>query len=294
MTTPAPLFGSSATTSAPAFGSTTAAAASNITGKTKFVDLPEAVQRQLVDIERQKAVQIQIGSSIIADETERAVKEVGQSVQRLAQELAVVKMTMSGDREMVEDAKHQIGFAVKHAEKGASLVAHATDDGSWAQSGLTPLQVATRQKALLALQSSSDGQAALLRGAERSADDKQLRDGLSVDPYEAVRRIQVASMHYDVASEYYWAWLTRVESSAQLLAERLDQLERHVSGAVARQQQQQQQTDDMGDHAAARPSPRAVSDVIQYQNDSFIAIAGRVAALDDDVRRLNRRLGLKA
>ncbi|KAJ2772550.1 hypothetical protein IWQ57_001716 [Coemansia nantahalensis] len=296
------LFGSSAgstfgSTGATAFGSAPAATsafgaptpAPAITGKTKFVDLPEAVQKQLVEIERQKAVQIQIGSSIIADETEREVRAVGQSVQRLAQELAVVKMTMSGDREMVEDAKQQVGFAVKHAEKGASLVAHATDDGSWAQSGLTPLQVATRQKALLALQV-SDGQAALLRGTERSADDKQLRDGLSVDPYEAVRRIQVASMHYDAASEYYWAWLTRVESSAQLLAERLDQLERHVSSAVARQQQQ---SDDARDQPAARPTPRAVSDVIQYQNDSFIAIAGRVAALDDDVRRLRRRLGLK-
>ncbi|KAJ1717984.1 hypothetical protein LPJ61_006979, partial [Coemansia biformis] len=61
----------------------------------------------LVEIERQKQVQIQIGSSIIVDETEREIRQVGQNVQLLAQELAVVKMTMSGDREMVEDAKQQ-------------------------------------------------------------------------------------------------------------------------------------------------------------------------------------------
>ncbi|KAJ2683699.1 hypothetical protein GGH99_004278, partial [Coemansia sp. RSA 1285] len=111
-----------------------------ITRKTKFVDLPTDIQKMLESIEQQKQVQIQIGSTILVDETEKDVKQMAKRVQELAQELEVVKMTLGGDRERVDDAKTHVQFAVKHAEKGASLVAHATDDGSWAQSGLTPLQ----------------------------------------------------------------------------------------------------------------------------------------------------------
>ncbi|KAJ2419229.1 hypothetical protein GGF47_004734, partial [Coemansia sp. RSA 2524] len=42
-----------------------------------------------------------------------------------------------------------------------------------------------------------------------------------------------------------------------------------------------------------RPSPKTVSDVIQHQNDSFLAIVSKVAALDDDIRKLKRKLGIK-
>ncbi|KAI7833973.1 hypothetical protein BX661DRAFT_177902 [Kickxella alabastrina] len=317
----APAFGAATVTAAPVFGSTTSAAthqaaaqkpsaegAAKITRKTKFIDLPVDIRKMLEDIERQKQVQIQIGSSILAGETEKEVKEVSRTVQRLSQELEVVRMTLGRDRDRVDDARAQVNFAVKHAEKAASLVAHATDDGSWAQSGLTPLQVANRQKALLALQNGSEALSTPIMNIRDSAavaaaaDQKALGDGsanaaaASVDPYEAVRRIQFASMHHDVASEYYWAWLSRVEASAQLLAERLDQLERHVSGALAHAQGG---NDDTGTTAAlltaqagVKSSPKTVSDVIQYQNDSFLAIASRVAALSDDVRRMRKKFGL--
>ncbi|KAJ1900559.1 hypothetical protein LPJ66_001388 [Kickxella alabastrina] len=331
----APAFGAATVTAAPVFGSTTSAAthqaaaqkpsaegAANITRKTKFIDLPADIRKMLEDIERQKQVQIQIGSSILAGETEKEVKEVSRTVQRLSQELEVVRMTLGRDRDRVDDARAQVNFAVKHAEKAASLVAHATDDGSWAQSGLTPLQVANRQKALLALQNGSEALSTPIMNIRDSAavaaaaDQKALGDSsanaaaASVDPYEAVRRIQFASMHHDVASEYYWAWLSRVEASAQLLAERLDQLERHVSGALAhaqggnddtgaaarshhhQQQAQQQHQALLAAQAGVRSSPKAVSDVIQYQNDSFLAIASRVAALSDDVRRMRKKFGL--
>ncbi|KAJ2322753.1 hypothetical protein GGI00_005829, partial [Coemansia sp. RSA 2681] len=280
-----------------------------ITRKTRFVDLPGDVQRQLEAIERCKQVQLQIGSSIMADETERELRRMARAVQTLSQDLQVARMTLSGDRQRVEDARAQVGFAVKHAEKGASLVAHATDDGSWALSGLTPLQVAARQKALLALQQRQHGSSSTGADkesiAEAAADpypyEAETANNLAVDPYEAVRRIQFASMHYDVASDYYWAWLARAEAGAQVLAERLDQLERLVvlkphatttslaatTEALAMehsigQQQQQRQL-----------SPRAVADVMQFQNESLLAIAGKVAALDDDVRRLKKKLGLK-
>ncbi|KAJ1664034.1 hypothetical protein IW140_004387 [Coemansia sp. RSA 1813] len=277
-----------------------------ITRKTKFVDLPDDIQKMLESIERQKQVQIQIGSSIIVDETEKEVKKMAKRVQALAQELEVVKMTLAGDRERVDDAKAHVQFAVKHAEKGASLVAHATDDGSWAQSGLTPLQVANRQKALLALQYPDS---AALEAAQNAAGSSN--NNSSSDPFEAVRRIQFASMHYDVASEYYWAWLSRVESSAQLLAERLDQLERHVSGSLSRTQLGNSAAsagdeDDPNDQAKAaanaaaaansadsRMSPKTIADVLQYQNDSFMAIAGKVAAVDEDIRRLSKKLAIK-
>ncbi|KAJ2518947.1 hypothetical protein H4217_003003 [Coemansia sp. RSA 1939] len=286
-----------------------------ITRKTKFVDLPTDIQKMLESIEQQKQVQIQIGSTILVDETEKDVKQMAKRVQELAQELEVVKMTLGGDRERVDDAKTHVQFAVKHAEKGASLVAHATDDGSWAQSGLTPLQVANRQKALLALQN-PDGaalEAAVAQSSNSSNANANTSGASSSDPFEAVRRIQFASMHYDVASEYYWAWLSRVESSAQLLAERLDQLERHVSGALSRTQlgassssalaaDEADATDQTNAAAAAsaaastadsRMSPKAVADVLQYQNDSFVAIAGKVAAVDEDIRRLAKRLAIK-
>ncbi|PIA13183.1 hypothetical protein COEREDRAFT_83653 [Coemansia reversa NRRL 1564] len=282
-------FGSIGNTS----GTAAAAAAegATITRKTRFVDLPTSVQQQLAAVEKQKHVQMQIGSSIMADETEREVSEVGQAVQRLAQDLQVAKMTLAADCERVEEAKRHVTFAIKHAEKGASLIAHATDDGSWAQSGLTPLQVANRQKALqsrLADPATTSSAPLLFNSTEREGGDGPL----AVDAFEAVRRIQVASMHYDVASEYYWAWLTRVESSAQLLAERLDQLERHVGGAIAQQQSTNVDTEPSA-HNASKLSPKAVSDIIQYQNDSFLAIAGKVAALDEDVRKLSRKLALK-
>ncbi|KAJ1881373.1 hypothetical protein LPJ57_001649 [Coemansia sp. RSA 486] len=308
------LFGNTTTTSAPAAIPATTTSAASLTRKTKFVDVPPDIQKMLTEIERQKQVQIQIGSSIIADETEKEVATVSQAIQRLSQELEVVRMTLHSDRDRVDESKGQVSFAVKHAEKAASLVAHATDDGSWAQSGLTPLQVANRQKALLALQSSGDLSAnaqmlELKDIMELKQSDKATgaAAGTKVDPYEAVRRIQFASMHYDVASEYYWAWLARVEGQSLLLAERLDQLERHVSGALA-------SCDDAKGQAAAgagaapaaatsagqaaqqtgaRVSPKAVADVMQYQNDSFLAIAGKVAALDDDVRRLQKKLGIK-
>ncbi|KAJ2511321.1 hypothetical protein GGI11_001804 [Coemansia sp. RSA 2049] len=286
-----------------------------ITRKTKFVDLPTDIQKMLESIEQQKQVQIQIGSTILVDETEKDVKQMAKRVQELAQELEVVKMTLGGDRERVDDAKTHVQFAVKHAEKGASLVAHATDDGSWAQSGLTPLQVANRQKALLALQN-PDGaalEAAVAQSSNSNNSNANTSSASSSDPFEAVRRIQFASMHYDVASEYYWAWLSRVESSAQLLAERLDQLERHVSGALSRTQlgassssalaaDEADATDQTNAAAAAsaaantadsRMSPKAVADVLQYQNDSFVAIAGKVAAVDEDIRRLAKRLAIK-
>ncbi|KAJ1671687.1 hypothetical protein GGF44_002370 [Coemansia sp. RSA 1694] len=274
-----------------------------ITRKTRFVDLPGDVQRQLEAIERCKQVQLQIGSSIMADETERELRRMARAVQTLSQDLQVARMTLGGDRQRVEDARAQVGFAVKHAEKGASLVAHATDDGSWALSGLTPLQVAARQKALLALQQRQHGSSSVDKEsiAEAAADpyEAETAGSLAVDPYEAVRRIQFASMHYDVASDYYWAWLARAEAGAQVLAERLDQLERlvvlkpHTATSLAAsealamehstgQQQQQRQL-----------SPRAVADVMQFQNESLLAIAGKVAALDDDVRRLKKKLGLK-
>ncbi|KAJ2799911.1 hypothetical protein H4R20_004253 [Coemansia guatemalensis] len=287
--------GASNSTAAPATGGASTAAANTstaaaaITRKTRFVDLPASVQQQLAAVEKQKQVQMQIGSSIMADDTEREVEEVGRAVQRLAQDLQVAKMTLAADRERVEDAKRHVTFAIKHAEKGASLIAHATDDGSWAQSGLTPLQVANRQKALQSRLAEPSSSAPLLF---QSADRDTSEGPSPVDPYEAVRRIQVASIHYDVASDYYWAWMTRVEASAKLLAERLDQLERHVSGAIA--QQQSANTDaEQSLHAGSRLSPKAVSDIIQYQNDSFLAIAGKVAALDEDVRKLCRRLALK-
>ncbi|KAJ2607080.1 hypothetical protein H4S08_004939 [Coemansia sp. RSA 1365] len=269
--------GGTSTSAAPSSGSmfgsagNTSAEGATITRKTRFVDLPVSVQQQLAAVEKQK--HMQIGSSIMADETEREVAEVGQAVQRLAQDLQVAKMTLAGDCERVEDAKRHVTFGIKHAEKGASLIAHATDDGSWAQSGLTPLQVANRQKALQ------------LRVAEPPAAFITAEGGLQVDEYEVVRRIQVASIHYDVASEYYWAWLTRVESSTQLLAERLDQLERHITAAINQS--------SVDSNLIAKVSPKAVSDVIQYQNDSFLAIAAKVAALDEDVRKLVRSLSLK-
>ncbi|KAI8318457.1 hypothetical protein GQ54DRAFT_314468 [Martensiomyces pterosporus] len=319
------LFGNKAaattTTAAPAFGSTATAAtaapaAPGITRKTKFVDLPEAVQKTLEEIERHKQVQIQIGDSIMTDETEKELKQVTRTVQKLAHELHVVKMTLAGDRERVDDAKQQVNFAVNHAEKGASLVAHATDDGSWGQSGLTPLQVATRQRTLLALQNGDPVAGAPLlfsqlnqqgfdndpnaqQQQQQQQDQQQQQQAEAkpananegstmVDPFEAVRRIQFASMHLDVASEYYWEWLSRVETSAQLLAERLDQLERHVGTAVAK-------TQNAGDAAqSGRPTPKAVSDIIQYQNDSFLAIAGKLAAVDEDVRRLKKKIAAKA
>ncbi|KAJ2453604.1 hypothetical protein EV183_002129 [Coemansia sp. RSA 2336] len=276
------LFGNTAASTTNTNAGNTAAAPSTaaITGKTKFVDLPANIREILTSVEKQKQVQIQIGNTIMADETEKDVKQVGELIQRLAQELEVVKMTLTGDQARVEDAKAQAQFAVKHAEKAASLVAHATDDGSWAQSGLTPLQVANRQKALMALQQDSgEAAAAALLFNQGEMDGKSTT---VADPYEAVRRIQFASMHQDVAREYYWSWLERVESSAGLLAERLDQLERHVSSAVARAQAADGvQKRPYDSEPAQRPSPRAVSDVIQYQNDSFLAIAGKVAALDE-------------
>ncbi|KAJ2848775.1 hypothetical protein IWW36_003084, partial [Coemansia brasiliensis] len=205
----------------------------------------------------------------MADETEKEVKQVTELIQRLAQELEVVKMTLTGDQARVEDAKAQAQFAVKHAEKAASLVAHATDDGSWAQSGLTPLQVANRQKALLALQQDNGEAAAAAASLLFNQSEMDGKSTTIADPYEAVRRIQFASMHQDVAREYYWSWLERVESSAGLLAERLDQLERHVSSAVARAQAVDgMQRRPYDSEPAIRPSPKAVSDVIQYQNDS--------------------------
>ncbi|KAJ2151558.1 hypothetical protein J3F82_003264 [Coemansia sp. RSA 637] len=299
-TTAAPstsLFGSSTTTAAaPTAGApaTTSGAQPALTRKTKFADLPADIQNVLTAVEKQKQVQIQIGSSIIAEETEKEVKEVSRTVQRLGQELEVVKMTLAGDQTRVEDAKTQAQFAVKHAEKAASLVAHATDDGSWAQSGLTPLQVASRQKTLLALQhDNGEATAASLLFNQADAREPQGDKSVIADPYEAVRRIQFASMHQDVASEYYWAWLERVESSAQLLAERLDQLERHVSSAVTRAQSVDDGHKRSHESDKFRPSPKAVSDVIQHQNDSFLAIVSKVAALDDDIRKLKRKLGIK-
>ncbi|KAJ2499869.1 hypothetical protein GGH96_003212 [Coemansia sp. RSA 1972] len=293
------LFGNSTTTAAAAaptagVSATTSGAQPTLTRKTKFADLPAEIQNVLTAVEKQKQVQIQIGSSIIAEETEKEVKEVSRTVQRLGQELEVVKMTLAGDQTRVEDAKTQAQFAVKHAEKAASLVAHATDDGSWAQSGLTPLQVASRQKTLLALQH-DNGEATAASLLFNQADTRESQGDKSVvaDPYEAVRRIQFASMHQDVASEYYWAWLERVESSAQLLAERLDQLERHVSSAVTRAQNMDDGHKRSHESDKFRPSPKAVSDVIQHQNDSFLAIVSKVAALDDDIRKLKRKLGIK-
>ncbi|KAJ2376761.1 hypothetical protein IW150_001784 [Coemansia sp. RSA 2607] len=288
------LFGSSANAAAPAQASTNPAPA--ITRKTKYVDLPSDLQKMLLDIERQKQVQVQIGSSIVGDSTSREAGEVNGSIQRLAQELEIVRMTLASDRSVVDDARARVAFAVKHAEKAAALVAHATDDGSWAQSGLTPLQVASRQRALQALQggvaTTGDDVLSLAEAADgrQTGDGRQAGDG-AVDAYEAVRRIQFASMHHGVASEYYWAWLARIEASAQLLAERLDQVERHVAGALA---SSDAPAASAGAGGARRPSPRAVADVIQHQNDSFLAIAGRVAALDDDVRRLRKRLNLPA
>ncbi|KAJ2125835.1 hypothetical protein IW147_000606 [Coemansia sp. RSA 720] len=292
------LFGSSTTTAttAPTAGvpATTSGAQPALTRKTKFADLPADIQNVLTAVEKQKQVQIQIGNSIIAEETEKEVKEVSRTVQRLGQELEVVKMTLAGDQTRVEDAKTQAQFAVKHAEKAASLVAHATDDGSWAQSGLTPLQVANRQKTLLALQhDNGEATAASLLFNQADARESQGDKSVVADPYEAVRRIQFASMHQDVASEYYWAWLERVESSAQLLAERLDQLERHVSSAVTRAQSMDDGHKRSHESDKFRPSPKAVSDVIQHQNDSFLAIVSKVAALDDDIRKLKRKLGIK-
>ncbi|KAJ2314885.1 hypothetical protein H4S02_002870 [Coemansia sp. RSA 2611] len=271
------LFGSSTSTAAPStslFGGSTSAAAAAastaaaVTPKTKFADLAADMQGVLVAVERQKQVQIQIGHSIVADETEREAKAVAQAVQRLAQALSVAKLTLAGDRGRVDEAKAQAQFDAQHAERAAALVAHATDDGSWAQSGLTPLQAANRQRALGALQ--QDG-----------------GDARVGDPYEAVRRMQVASMHHDVARECYWAWLERVERGARLLQERLDQLERHVAAAVAHGGAQPRRLEP-----PARPEPRAVADVIQHQADSFLAIAARLAAVDEDVRRLRRRLAL--
>ncbi|KAJ2729898.1 hypothetical protein H4R23_003417 [Coemansia sp. Cherry 401B] len=270
------LFGGATSAAAPStslFGGSTSAAAvastaAAVTPKTKFADLAADMQGVLVAVERQKQVQIQIGHSIVADETEREAKAVAQAVQRLAQALSVAKLTLAGDRGRVDEAKAQAQFDAQHAERAAALVAHATDDGSWAQSGLTPLQAANRQRALGALQ--QDG-----------------GDARVGDPYEAVRRMQVASMHHDVARECYWAWLERVERGARLLQERLDQLERHVAAAVAHGGAQPRRLEP-----PARPSPRAVADVIQHQADSFLAIAARLAAVDEDVRRLRRRLAL--
>ncbi|KAJ1999113.1 hypothetical protein GGI04_004711, partial [Coemansia thaxteri] len=221
----------------------------SISRKTRFVDLPADVQRVLESIERAKQVQLQIGSSLVADETETQVQQISRAIQRLGQELQVVRMTLGGDAERVDDAKALVAFGVKHAERAASLVAHATDDGSWALSGLTPLQVAARQKALQALQHHhSSGQISSDQITPPAADSS------AVDPFEAVRRIQFASMHVDVASDYYWTWLTRAEAAAHVLAERFDQLERFVA---------QQPSSSSG-----RPEPRAVADVMQCQNDS--------------------------
>ncbi|KAI9500569.1 Nucleoporin nup49/NSP49 (Nuclear pore protein nup49/NSP49) [Coemansia spiralis] len=261
------LFGAPNTSAPSSFGAP-ASTPANITRKTKFVDLPTDMQKLLEAIEKQKQVQVQIGNSIMVGETEKDVRQLTQRVQRSLEQLEVVKMTLMGDQDHVENTKGNVQFAIKHAEKAASLVAHATDDGSWAQSGLTPLQVANRQRALLALQTPAP---------------ETDNSGHSSDPFEAVRRIQIASINYDVASEYYWAWVTRVEAAAVLLAERIDQLERHIAGAMAREDE------DSG----VRMSPKALADVLQYQNDAFLAIAGKVAALDDDMRRLGKKLGIK-
>ncbi|KAJ1837222.1 hypothetical protein LPJ73_007471, partial [Coemansia sp. RSA 2703] len=182
------LFGATANAAAPAQASANPAPA--ITRKTKYVDLLSDVQKMLLDIERQKQVQVQIGSSIVGDSTSREAGEVNGSIQRLAQELEIVRMTLTSDRSVVDDARARVAFAVKHAEKAAALVAHATDDGSWAQSGLTPLQVASRQRALQALQgggaTTGDDVLSLAEAADgrQTGDGRQAGDG-AVDAYEA-------------------------------------------------------------------------------------------------------------
>ncbi|KAJ1942386.1 hypothetical protein EC988_006504, partial [Linderina pennispora] len=110
---------------------------------------------------------------------------------------------------------------------------------------------------------------------------------------EAVRRIRISGVHSQIASDYFWAWLSRVEASAEVLTERLGQLEHHVSASLASSASLQGSADAQTGSQQQRPTPKAVSDVIQYQNDSFMAIAGKLAAVDEDVRRLKRKLGIK-
>ncbi|KAJ2023687.1 Nucleoporin nup49/NSP49 (Nuclear pore protein nup49/NSP49), partial [Coemansia sp. S610] len=76
-----------------------------ITRKTRFVDLPANLQQLLVEIEQQKQVQLQIGSSIVAEDTEHSLQRVSRSVQRLAQDLQLVKMTLNSDRHRVDEVQ---------------------------------------------------------------------------------------------------------------------------------------------------------------------------------------------
>ncbi|KAJ1938430.1 hypothetical protein FBU59_004439 [Linderina macrospora] len=265
------------------------------------------MQRLLEEIEQHKQVQVQIGEGIVVQDTEDGLKEISHTMQRLAQDLHVVKMTLKGDRERVDAAKTHVTSDVKLAEKAANLVAHATDNGSWSQGGLTPMQMASRQRAMLAMRGKpgevpsvlsllqqgldKDGASAMATAAAIAAGKPG--DAMATSPEEAVRRIRISGVHSKIPSEFYWAWLTRVMSAAEVLADRLDQLEHHMAvslgAADAQAGMQQQQQMQM----QQRPTPKAVSDVIQYQNDSLIAIASKLATVDEEVRRLKRTLGIK-
>ncbi|KAJ1947989.1 hypothetical protein EC988_005359, partial [Linderina pennispora] len=164
------------------------------------------MQKLLEEIEQHKQVQVQIGEGIVVSDTEEGLKDISRTVQRLMQELSVVKMTLKGDRERVDEAKTRVNFDVKHAEKAANLVAHATDDGSWSQGGLTPMQMASRQRAMLAMRSKpgqvpsvlsllqqgldKDSAAAMATAAAIAAGKPGA--GTTTSPEEAVRRIRIS------------------------------------------------------------------------------------------------------
>ncbi|KAJ2894011.1 hypothetical protein GGI21_005345, partial [Coemansia aciculifera] len=182
-----------------------------ITAKTRFVDLPADVQQMLESIERTKQAQIQVGTSIQADTISKAIKQMTGTVQHLGQDLHVTRMTLGSDRHLVDETRAYVGFALKHASKGASLIeaAFSNDNAGGGGGGGWALQQQQQQQ------------------QQQVAGDPESDSG--DHPFEAVRRLQMASVHCDAASDYYWAWLSRAESGLHVAAERLDQLERRVA-----------------------------------------------------------------
>ncbi|PVU87172.1 hypothetical protein BB559_006167 [Furculomyces boomerangus] len=242
---------------------------------TKFSDLPEQTRNMIIEIERFKKKQMDIGMLLQPEEALVQIDVVRKKTFQIEQSLTSIKLVLEKDTKRVEDAKNIINKCLREADRAVSVVSQAIDDTAWELSGLTPLQMAQRQKNL------GSGTDWTNPSTGNLAANQIQREGLVLgrpaDPLEASKRIQYVLMNSSATTDFFWNWLTETESKFNEIQSSLDSLEKYIKPATNKTGSGQ---------ADGHSASRKITEIIRNQSESLISLAQKLSSINESVIKL--------
>ncbi|KAJ3068702.1 Nucleoporin p58/p45, partial [Quaeritorhiza haematococci] len=248
-------------TTQPAAGTTAGAlgAASlsvqNITKTTRYSELPENVRAQLDELERYIQSQIQTSEHIASSPTPFAIRGIMAETSELSRKLSAAKTLLTRDTYLIDSFKRQVAQEMRHVDVATRFVDRYSAKG--------PLGPGGQLLQGYQLQGLQGQRGSPMGGAGRGSFYQQGMYGGGVRGGYGY-----ANGGQSETAQYFFNLANTLEERIQQYRQAIDELERYL---VSVTQQQSQFT------------PQMIQETLRAQNDSFLALANRIAALHDEI-----------